>query len=277
MALAPSGAPAQMIPAFMVSLARATDRRAVMAAEVHKAAISVTFVDAVDSRAPDGAKAIAALPETGPWGLNHAHDRACTLSHLKVLRAFLETPSSHALVMEDDVFLAEDLAFWLGETAWWPKDADIVKLERWRDDRLFVALETKAHQAHKRALRAMRSRHSGSGGYVISRRAAELVLAAGTPDVPIDHLYFNASVSPLARQLRSYQAVPALVVQGNEPARPSHGAPPSAVHRDSTRKSRLASLKRGWHEIKGLPGLLALALLGRIRFEKIQYAAQVAP
>ncbi|ABD53741.1 glycosyltransferase family 25 protein [Jannaschia sp. CCS1] len=266
----PSMAGPQVIPAFVINLKRAAARQVIMRETCSAAGVQVHFVDAVDSQTDEGRAAVDRLPDFGPWGVFHGHDRACTLSHYKALVAFLETPATHGLILEDDVFLASDLGEWMEDALWWPANADVVKFERWRDDKLLVALEKRTTSVGDRMLRVLQSRHSGGAGYAVTRAAAERILAVAKPDVPIDHLLFNPNVSRLARGLTTYQVMPAMIVQGNEPP-PEPAAP--RQDRGQLPESKLRKdLLRGWQEIKVIPRLLALLLTRRISLEKVHWA-----
>ncbi|UWQ95275.1 glycosyltransferase family 25 protein [Rhodobacteraceae bacterium M385] len=260
---------AQCVPIFAVNLLRANARRELMEKQAARVGVTLQFVEAIDSHSDVGALEIDRLPDFGPWGVFHRHDRACTLSHLKALECFLESGASHGMIMEDDVFLSPDLGAWLADISWWPEGADVVKLERWRDDRLLVALDKAALPVLGRTLRRMRSRHSGGAGYIVTKKAARDILKAPSPNVPIDHLLFSPNVSAIARDSITFQVTPALVVQGNEPPKDPAALP---VDRGTLPESKLRKdLLRGWQEVKVMPRLLALWALGRVSLEKITY------
>lgn len=272
--------PAQAIPAYVVNLVRAADRRALMGELFSKRGIAVNWIAAVDARHPvgDEAERLAAMPSWGPWGEVHGHAKGCTLSHFKAFQALVDSGASHGLVMEDDIFVAEDLAGWLSNTDWIPADADVVKLERWRDDRLLVLLGPKMElpprpgigtgvaQHRGLALRRLHSKHSGTAGFIVSARFARAILQMPLPNVPIDHLLFNPNVSALARRSTVYQLMPALIEQGNEPPKVSTAAPSAAP-----RKSRRQSLVRGLAEVRCIHLYLFRILFSSARFQKIPF------
>lgn len=255
----------------MVSLGRAHERRALMAAECARAGIRVTLYDAVDMAVvPYEAMLLECRPE-GPWGVFHHQNMACTLSHVRIWERFLTTDAAFCLVLEDDVFIAPDLGRWLADLSWWPDGADIVKLERWRSNRLKVLLDQPGHGHLGRRVQRMRSRHSGSAGYILTRDTAEGLLAAAPYGLTIDQLLFNANASTAARGLALYQITPALIEQGNEP-------PPRAPRTETRlRPAGLAllrqKLKRGYHEIAYPLSALAAALTGRARAVTVPYQA----
>ncbi len=201
----------------VVHLARATGRRILMEAELARVGIESDAWDAVDATDIANTQRLAAMPDEGAWGEMHGHAKGCLASHLDALAAFLRGSASHLLVLENDVFMADDLADWI-KGDYWPLEADLIKLERWRDDRLKIVLDRTAQTHSGRKIQRLRSRHSGSAGYIITRAGAQMVVSSALLSLPIDHLLFNPFVSPVARQLTTFQVGPALVVQGNEPA-----------------------------------------------------------
>ncbi|MEM1344305.1 MAG: glycosyltransferase family 25 protein [Pseudomonadota bacterium] len=234
---------------LVVSLAARADRRATMAAHLADIGLEAGFHDAVDARTAP-ATALDSVATRGPWGRIHPHDRACTASHFAAMAAFLKTPARHCLILEDDVFVSPDLPQWLADLSWWPSDADLIKLECWRARRLKLVVGPAVAEPHGRRLHRLHSRHSGGAGYLLSRPAAERILAARPARLPIDHLLFNLNASPLARALTTYQVLPALVRQGNEP-------PAQAQPRLKTRipwpEYALQETRRGLLEIARLP------------------------
>lgn len=263
---APRRIPAVVVEVHVIHLDRATDRKARMQAEFDRIAVSVDRWDGVDARLPQHADRLAALPDQGPWGPLHAHAKGCLLSHLDAMQRFVDGGASHALIVEDDVFLADDLAAWMSVERWWPADAELVKIERWRDDRLRVVMDAARATHAGRAIQRLRSRHSGTGGYFISRAGAHRVLAHPQRNLPVDHLLFNGLVSALARHLVTYQINPALVVQGNEP--PAASGDRTAAR--TRRKSLSQKIGRGLAELRVL-GVLPRLLTGQSRLHRIDW------
>lgn len=241
---------------FVISLKRADDRRALMRENGPITQLNWAFFDAIDAKDPSQAEALSNLVNVGPWGEFFPGDKACTLSHYAALEAFLRTDASYCLILEDDVFLSHEVATWLSDTSWWPQGADIVRFERWRAPDLRLVVSRKGTRHLGRDIRELYSRHSGTAGYVIRRDAAEKVLRHQRPNVPIDHLLFNKSISPVARQLKIFQVLPGLVQQGNEP--------PTSVQLQSKRKATgiepkwRRDARRGWYEVKLIPWYLWL-------------------
>ncbi|MGV6850390.1 MAG: glycosyltransferase family 25 protein [Marinibacterium sp.] len=259
------------IHAAVVNLDRAAERRERMRIQLDGAGVVADFFSAFDAREPRNADRLAAQPDHGPWGAVAVHDKACTQSHLLLMQAFLASKATYCLVLEDDAFLSPELGAWLGDLSWWPLGAEMVKLERWRDDKLYLVMDRAAKTHLGRQVARLWSRHSGTAGYIISRSGAKKVVAVKGINMPIDHLLFNVNISPLARSLVTYQVHPALVVQGNDPT------PASAGTRAQTGKPAenklIKDLRRGWHEIKVIPGLAARCLMGGATARQIAYQA----
>ena len=246
----------------VVHLARATARRTLMEAELARVGIAADGWDAVDAREAANAQRLTSIPDNGAWGPMHGHAKGCLASHLDALAAFLKGDASHLLMLEDDVFLADDLANWI-KGDYWPQGADVLKLERWRDDNLKIILDRAAQNHSNRQIKRLRTRHSGSAGYIITRNGAQIVLASGLLSLPVDHLLFNPFVSPVARRLATHQVTPALVVQGNEPAATRNGAgrkaPKSLGHKMQRFAAELAVLRQVPRLVWGTSHLTSVA------------------
>jgi glycosyl transferase family 25 len=62
----------------------------------------------------------------------------------------------------------------------------------------------------------MLSRHTGAAAYILSRRAAEILLRQTRFDLPVDHLLFNPNNSRLFASLSPWQLVPAIARQAQD-------------------------------------------------------------
>lgn len=263
------------IPVYVVNLARRPDRLQRIGA--HLAARGVTFeaVEACDARSVPEAEIARSVHATGPLGLLGLGDRACTVSHMRAWRRFLDGQAEHALFLEDDAFLAEDLAATLADDGWIPSGAAAVKLEKYGDGASRLLLGPAAGQTPcGRAVRSMLSRHVGGAAYILSRRGARIALAAdGRIRVPVDHLLFNANVSAVARRLRPLIVVPAMATQRAYPYE-SDIAPLGKAARPSGWKLRWRKIKRGFYEIRRLPWQLWALAFGRARVTPVSWQEQ---
>ncbi|MEM9031258.1 MAG: glycosyltransferase family 25 protein [Pseudomonadota bacterium] len=264
------------LPAYVISLSDAAGRRRVMASELAAARVEAEFHDAVDSRAVPEAKLLESCRSEGPWGLFHAHNMACTISHAQVWQRLLDSGADWALVMEDDIFVSPELGAWLDDTGWIPGDADLVKIERWLGSSLKVLLSEPGTRHLGRIIRRMRSRHSGGAGYFIHARAARTLLASRPFDVTLDQLLFNANVSPIARGFHIYQVTPALVQQGNHPPDEHKWI---GLPRERPEGAMLARqrLRRAWYEVAFPLSTFRDFVTGRARLEQIDYEPRMAP
>lgn len=107
----------------------------------------------------------------------------------------------------------------------------------------------------------MYSRHTASGGYMMTRQGAAIGLAyAGRISVPIDHFLFNDTISPIWWKMRPHLVTPAVVRQADtgESDIWTHGeaSPPRSVR-------RRMRLSRGLAEVSGLPRQLTALIGGR--------------
>lgn len=92
----------QQIPIFVVSLARAADRRAAMARRLGELGLGFEMTDAVDGKA----MSVAEFEAGKAAGLSVSPgDMGCYLSHMNIYRMIRDRGHSVALVLEDDAAL----------------------------------------------------------------------------------------------------------------------------------------------------------------------------
>lgn len=240
-----------------------------MQRELDRAGIAATRIDAVDSTVVSREEMLKQCRPEGRWGYFQTKDMACTLSHARAWEALLASDAEVALVLEDDVFLSPDTGVWLEDLSWWPADAGIVKLERWRANRLKVALCNDGVSHLGRDVRGMLSRHAGGAAYVISRQAAQHLLDSRPFAITLDNLLFNFGASQTARGIKVYQVQPALAEQGNDA--PGEQAIGPRRSRPTGWSLIRQKLRRGLYEIRGGLRILPDVVLGRATLEKIRF------
>lgn len=201
----------------MLNLPRATGRRNLMIAETKQAGLNVHFTPCFDWKENCEEAFDLYCQKHNAWGEFYSGHRATTISHCWAWKAFIDGDATHALIMEDDVYIAPETGEWINDLSWWPEDADIVKFESWVDPRVVVLLDQAGTTFNNRLIRRMYSRHMGAAGYMITRQAAIRLLAMIPFPMVIDHLLFNVNYSDFARTSNIYQIYPALIQQGNEP------------------------------------------------------------
>ncbi len=140
-------------------------------------------------------------------------DKACLLSHRLAWEMFVAGGESHAVFLEDDVRLSPSAAALLTSDGWIPRDAAVVKLEHYGPAGQRVLLTDIRAIGEDFRMGRMLSRHTGAAAYILSRRAAELLLSQTSFDLPVDHLLFNPNNSKLFAQLLPRQLVPAIARQ----------------------------------------------------------------
>jgi glycosyl transferase, family 25 len=243
--------------AYLINLDRSPQRLAHFSAQAASAGVRFERLPAVDGRAIAPAERERMLSPQWQFQPLNPGEVGIFLSQRMAWQRLLDSGDPMAAVFEDDVLLAPEAGRLLARLAEGGWQADIVKLETTLRP---VVLGESAHlldAAH--GLRPLRSWHGGAAGYVITRAAAERLLAATWPLAdPVDQVLFN----PLARvsaTLALLQLVPALCVQKNIFER--HGAGPAAgdasgefattIERPATRGRLLrhglvTDLRRAW-------------------------------
>lgn len=172
--------------AFIINLDRAQDRWAFVERAFAGTGFEVCRISAVDGKL---------LPQPGadyPEELYHRyHGRptspgatGCFLSHVKALRAFLETSDEHGLIVEDDVLPGPDFEKALAGAMCHAKHWDILRLSG-----LSSAIPVRVVNLEGGiTLNVSFGRLKGTGAYVVNRKAAQLWVETLLPmRVPVDH------------------------------------------------------------------------------------------
>ncbi|MDR1146408.1 MAG: glycosyltransferase family 25 protein [Verrucomicrobiales bacterium] len=165
---------------FIINLPRVADRRAMMTRQLSALGLPFEFVEGVDGRALSA----AALAE------NYDHDKAlrernamtlpeigCALSHQKIYRKMAAENIPCALILEDDVKLADDLPDVLTELANRPADGEVVLLGH-------VPRHLRRGRAPLTVTRALARTHGlcwGAYAYFLDSVAAARLLADAHP------------------------------------------------------------------------------------------------
>jgi glycosyl transferase family 25 len=197
---------------YLINLARRPDRLAAMTAQAAPLGLALDRIDAVDAAtaAPDADGWFAA---GGPLGVIPKGDKCCLLSHRRAWESFLGNGEAHAVFLEDDVRLSPSAGALLTGDGWIPAGVDVVKLEHYGPPGQRVLLTDMRRVGEDFALGRMLSRHTGAAAYILSRAAAQVLLAQTRFDLPVDHLLFNPNNSALFAKLSPWQLVPAIARQ----------------------------------------------------------------
>ncbi len=181
------------VPVYLINLDRAPDRLELMTSMLSDLSLPFERVSAIDGRAIQFPTADFA---ERAYVLRHGRRRnpaevGCYLSHIECARRLLASSSEHALVLEDDAVLPDDIsdliqgAIEAGET--W----DILRLSSVNTGTKHVFRKI----TPRRSLAIALTREKGSGAYVINRRAAEWFVTGLMPmrlpfDIAFDLEYF---------------------------------------------------------------------------------------
>lgn len=172
-------------------------------------------VDAIDADALSNSfvRKIA-VPTTGKHARNLTPSEvACYLSHKKAWETALAQKLDYAAIFEDDIHLAPDAGKILScAETWIPAGADLIKLE---------TLCMPAHVGRGGAviactqhrLERLLGSHYGAAGYIVSRRAMEILCAESRIlPLPVDDVIFGAHYRVFG-QLKAFQVDPAICIQ----------------------------------------------------------------
>jgi len=250
---------------FLINLNRRHDRLSAMTAQLARLGLAATRIPAIDADDVSAAWLAQFFHASGPLGAIPKGDQCCSLSHRRAWAAFLSSGAPYATVLEDDVVLGNNAALLLRRTDWIAGVA-LVKLEHFgpQGQRVLVGDPTDIGGGH--SIAPILSRHTGAAAYVISRAAAIRLLAIDRWDVPVDHLMFNPNVSPLARELKPFQLLPAIARQR---ADASDIKPWRLADRHFGTKLVKREIVRFYYEFRLLPQQIAAVLAGEAHLARV--------
>ena len=140
---------------------------------------------------------------------------ACFLGHRSIWKKIAVCEDEYCAIFEDDVWLSPESREFFMDNRWIPKGTDIVKVDtNLRRICNVIPAATKANLPHPNfILRRLSSYHCCSGGYLLSRRAAQkLIDASCVPIAPVDDHLFNPR-NYWVRRMRIFQLDPAICAQ----------------------------------------------------------------
>ena len=240
-----------------------------MEAQARSLGLALTRLDAVDARDAPAETVDRWFQPGGPLGEIPRGDKCCSLSHRNAWEKLVASGADYAAILEDDVVLNAGAGFALGNAGWIPKGADLIKLEHYGPPGQSVLLSDFTDVGQGFRLARMHSRHTGAAAYILSRRAAEQLLAISRFDVPVDHLLFNPNNSKIFARLKPWQLLPVVARQQNFVGDKSdiEGWREGLREFDLTYAKR--ELIRFGYDLKLLPGQLALLATGRAKFVRV--------
>jgi glycosyl transferase, family 25 len=198
---------------YLINLGRRPDRLAAMTRQTVPLGLSLERIEATDAQKAEPPAINRWFARSGPLGEIPMGDKACLLSHRQAWDRFVASGESHAVFLEDDVRLSASAGALLIGNGWIPSDVAVVKLEHYGPPGQRVLLDRMRAVGEDFQLGRMLSRHTGAAAYILSRRAAELLLRQTRFNLPVDHLLFNPNNSPLFAELSPWQLIPAIARQ----------------------------------------------------------------
>ena len=251
---------------YLINLARRPDRLAAMASQAEKLGLRLTRRNARDARDAGDGTLDRWFRCGGPLGEIPRGDKCCSLSHRDAWQALRDSGADYAAVLEDDVVLKDGARFVLGGSDWIPKGVNLIKLEHYGPAGQSVLLSDFVNVEQNFRIARMHSRHTGAAAYILSRQAADILLAIPQFDLPVDHLLFNPNNSKVFARLQPWQLLPAIARQQDFIGDKSD----IESWRVGMRKFDLTyarrELIRFGYDLKLLPRQLALLAAGRARF-----------
>ncbi len=205
-----------------------------------------------------------------PWAKFHWGDKACTLSHVKCWKEFLDSGDSHAAILEDDVVLRDGAGIVLKDAAWIPKAVGLVKLEHYGPARQSVP----AVGFHKRRARLSTGAHAFT-----PYRGGRLYPDAGRGAAAVGGAALQPAGRPSAVQSQQFTPVRLRCRPGSCCRRWRGSRISSATNRISKAGgSGMRKLTPGYakrelirfgYDLKLLPRQLGLVLSGRAKFTRM--------
>jgi glycosyl transferase, family 25 len=245
---------------FVINLDRDAARLRHIEDEFKRAGMEFERFPAVDGAQlkPDDITFLPATARHRPWTRGEI---GCFLSHYELWKILAASKLRYCAIFEDDVFLSRKVSGFLRAVERSQACFDLLKIDSGL--RLVSVDRFPMSVVAGVALHRLRSIHYGTGAYLISRDAAELLVERVSGfDLPVDDVLFGPH--PASSDLFVVQSIPALVAQSDVMIGAEHRPALRGSlqgERELVRKSQLseASLASGAREnlVENLMGVLA--------------------
>jgi len=251
---------------FVINLDRRPDRMMRMSEQLNALGIPFKRIAAVDARSVPDADVDRHFAARGLFGRVPKGDQCCTLSHVEFYRQLLASGARYGLVLEDDVELRADAARLLADLSWLPEEVRLIKMEAIVP---FVLVGPLKPVGNGFSVAPLRSKHSGTGAYIIERSLAQWILdEIKVWPITIDHMLFNPHVSTIVKTARPFQLIPAIATQPNAKSDTDIDEWRHAQRRPGMKSFR-RSLKRGFSDVAVFPRQVLEVAFGRSRLVRI--------
>lgn len=257
---------------FLINLKRRLDRLERMEEQARFLGLNFERIEALDWRLSAVESVNTWFGGKGPLGEIALGDKCCLLSHRLAWARFLESGQSHSVFLEDDVKLSDNARALLDHCDWLTEDMDLVKLEHFGPPGQRVLLSGLKKVSADFQAGQMLSRHTGAAAYILTRKAAQKLLAQTRFELPVDHLLFNPNNSPMFAQLAPWQLLPAIARQQEFEREKSDIEQSRTGLRRFNRAYVKRELVRFGYDLKLLPRQLCALLKGRAKFIAIKIA-----
>lgn len=220
---------------YVINLDRSPDRLLRLESIFSKLGLQITRIPAVDGEKLDDAT-LSRVAKKNIWpDAMTRGEIACFLSHGKAIEQIRDGKEAFGAIFEDDVELSPAAEYFLNNTDWIPKDADIVKIETY-GKKVWLGAPGLVHGGYHIA--RLKSTHIMAAAYIMSKAAAGRFLDhMEKTSAPFDHLIFNKKL-PVFNDFIIYQLDPAIARQAKLESTLHHGR---KVVDDSKRKKRTFS------------------------------------
>jgi glycosyl transferase family 25 len=252
---------------YLINLARRPDRLAAMTQGAARLGFGLSRIDALDAKA--AGPLTGRFDDAGPLGEIPRGDKCCTLSHARAWEQFIASGEDYAAILEDDVILTRSAGRFLNDANWIPPGIGLVKLEHYGPPGQSVLLSDFRDLGGGFKLAHMHSRHTGAAAYILSRQAAQRLLAVTRFSLPVDHLLFNPNNSPLFKTLAPWQLLPAVARQQDFIGEKSDIEGWRVGLRKFTPGYMRRELIRFGYDLKLLPGQISLLVSGKAKFTRV--------
>ena len=198
---------------YFINLSRRPDRRAAMETQARRLGLALTRLDAMDAREAGPEELDRWFEKNGPLGEIPKATNVVSSPTASPGRDWWKAATPMRRCWRTMWMLSPRAPLVLQNADWIPPGTDLIKLEHYGPASQSVLLSDFKDVGHGFRLGRMRSRHTGAAAYILSRRAAELLLATPRFDLPVDHLLFNPNNSKLFARLRPWQLLPTVARQ----------------------------------------------------------------